>query len=256
MCKEPLFWFFAGIMGIYLYDLLLKITCLIILVISSPKEKRRLANTTFYLLKPKYNLPLAISSFTLWRHYVVFNPDLESKFTAEELKSILLHEVAHLRQHDTWQQFMLHTLRLFWWMQPMYYWFKKELDALNEYVADDFAVQHIGNAKQYAKTLIKAKEMQIQHEKMSLAMAFAKSLFKQRVLRVIDNSQPQTLRTTWVGLAVVIVVFWSTSAVALPFLQQQDITIKQYQVLQQQNESTGKISFCKSCLVEELKKEK
>ena len=254
-CKSPLFYLFLLMIGIFILDHFVKLICLILLTFTSPKEKQYLANTTFYILHPDYKLPLAISSFTLWQHYIVLNPQLEQKFTSEEMEAILLHEIAHLRQRDTWQQFFLYVLRMFWWMQPMYYWIKREFNELNVYVADEFAARHIGNPKFYARTLIKAKELQIQHEEMSLALAFAKNLFKQRVIKVLENPRNCKASTAWGSLALVAVVFWTTSAVALPSLQQQDIHIRQYEVLQQQNLSTGETSFCKSCLIEQLTEE-
>ena len=252
-CKSPVFWFFVVMVFLLLMDLVLKIACLVYLVVKSPRERREMAGTTFYILRPEQKIPLAISSFSLFKHYVIAHPDLETRFSEEEMEAILLHEVAHLQQRDTWQQLFLYCLRMFWWMQPMFYWFKRELDRLNEYVADDFAAQHVGNTKFYAKTLLKAKEQQIQHEQVNLAMCFAQSLLKQRILRLVDK-KPHQQQPNWaIALAFVGVVFWSTSAVALPVLQEHDIAIKQYEVLQEKNSTTGKYEFCRSCIVEELK---
>lgn len=252
-CKQPLFYFFLAMMLLFLVDLILKIACLIFLVIKSPKEKRQLEGTTFYLLRPKQDMPLAISSFSLFHHYIVAHPNLEARFTEEEMEAILLHEVAHLQQRDTWQQLLLYVLRLVWWMQPMYYVFKKEFDHLNEYVADDFAANRVRNPKFYAKTLLKAKEQQIQYKQLNLAMYFAQSLFKQRIVRLVQPTQNSAKPNWAIALAFVGVVFWSTSAIALPILQEQNIAIKQYEVLQKKNSSTGKYEFCKSCIIEELK---
>ena len=252
-CKQPVFWFFVGMMLLFLLDLVLKLACLIFLVVKSPSEKRTLAGTTFYMLRPAQKIPLAISSFSLFRHYIIAHPNWEAGFSEAEMEAILLHEVAHLQQHDTWQQILLYTLRLFWWMQPMYYWFKKEFEHLNEYVADDFAARHVGNAKFYAKTLLKAKERQIQQERLSLAVCFAQSLFKQRILRLVADAPTKNKPSWLLSLALVGIIFWSTSAVALPILQEQDIAIKQYEILQKKNSTTGKYEFCKSCIVEELK---
>lgn len=254
-CKTPVCCFFVLIMGLFLIDLLLKLACLIYLVATSPREQRQLAGTTFYILRPQQKIPLAISSFSLIKHYVIAHPSLEERFSAEEMEAILLHEVAHLQQRDTWQQLLLHSLKLVWWMLPMYYWMKKELNRLNEYVADDFAVQHIGNSKFYAQTLLKAKEQQIQHQQLNLVMYFAQSLLKQRIVRLVKPT-PQHYKPYWtVALLFIGVIFWNTSVVAIPMLQEQDIAIKQYEVLQEKNSVTGQYEFCQSCIAEELKQQ-
>jgi hypothetical protein len=253
-CKNPLFWFFVGMMLLFLMDFVIKLTCLVYLAQTSPKEERTLGGTTFYLLRTKENLPLAISSFSLWKHYILLDASLEANFSEREMEAILLHEVAHLQQRDTWQQMFLSVLKIFWWMQPMYYFFKRELNELNEYVADDFAVKHIGDAKFYARILLKAKEQQTQQESLSLVACFAQGLFKQRILRLV-NTPVSSQKPNWVfSLLLVGVVFWSTSAVALPILQEHTISIQQYEILQEKNYLTGKYEFCKSCILEELSK--
>lgn len=254
-CKNPLFWFFATMMLLFLADFLLKLLALIYLSQTSPREELSLKGTTFYLLRPTQNLPLAISSFSLWKHYILLDVNMEAKFSKQEMEAILLHEVAHLQQRDTWQQMFLSVLKIFWWMQPMYYFLRKELEELNEYVADDFVVKELGDAKFYARILLKAKEQQTQQEALSLVTYFAQSLFKQRILRLV-NVPTSNQKPNWVfSLLLVGVVFWSTSAVALPLLEEHDIALKQYEILQKKNSITGKSEFCKSCILDELKKQ-
>ncbi|MFT5647221.1 MAG: beta-lactamase regulating signal transducer with metallopeptidase domain [Aureispira sp.] len=253
-CKNPLFWFFAGMMLLFLMDFVLKLVCLVYLAKTSPREYQTLKGTNFYLLRPTQKLPLSISSFSLWNNYILLDSNLEANFSEREMEAILLHEVAHLQQRDTWQQMFLSVLKIFWWMQPMFYFFKRELDELNEYVADDFAVKHIGDAKFYARILLKAKENQTQQGALSLVACFAQGLFKQRILRLV-NTPVYNPKPNWVfSLLLVGVVFWSTSAVALPILQEHDHAIKQYEILQEKNSLTGKHEFCKSCILEELSK--
>lgn len=252
-CKSPVFWLFVGMMSLFLVDFILKLCCLFWLVSQSPKEKQYLAGITFYLLRPIQKMPLAISSFTLFRHYIIVHQDLEKNFSEEEVKAILLHEVAHLRQRDTWQQMLFSILKMFWWMQPMFYWFKKELQQLNEFVADDFAAAELGNSKFYAKTLLKAKEQQLHHQQLSFVMCFAQGLFKQRIVRLVATSS-QPPNNNWLAACIFVgLVFWTISAATLPILQVQDINIKQYELLQAKNSLTGQQEFCKSCLIMELK---
>ena len=252
-CKLPVFWFFVSIMLLMFLDLLLKIACLVFLV-KSPKKKRTLGGTTFYILQPEKQLPVPVSSFSLFKHYIIADADFENKFNKQEIEAILLHEIAHLKQRDTWQQILLFVLRIFWWMHPMYYFFRNELNRLNEYVADDFAAEHSGNFRFYAKTLLKAKEQQKKYNQLSLVLCFAQSLFKSRILRLMQKPDNSRIPHFVFALSLVAVIFYSTSSVALPLLHQQDISIKQYEVLKNKNRVTGKIEFCKSCIVEELKR--
>lgn len=255
-CKQPAYCLFLLMVGGLLLYLGFKCLCLLLLARRFPVEKRELAGTTVYLLRATAASPHPISSFTLWRHYILLSENFEQHFSEEELHAILLHEVAHLQQRDTWQQILLELLHTLWWFNPAYYWFKGELNRLNEYVADDFAVAKIGNHRFYAKLLLKAKEQQC-YSKLNLAVYFAQGLFKQRILRLV---QPQEFNPKanaphrWAGsLIMIAAIFWNTSAWALPVLQTQDVAIKQYEILQQKSATTGQHEFCKSCLSDELK---
>lgn len=232
-CKQPVYWLFLGVLALFLLQLCFRWLGLVYLVYNNTakRETYTLAGTTFYLLRPQQALPFPISSFTLWKHYVLLDEEWEAQFSSQELEAILLHEVAHLQQHDTWQQLLLQALQSLWWMHPLYYYLQKELDRLNEYVADDFAAQQLGDVKQYARTLLKAKEQQLQQQKrLSLVLYFAQGLFKQRILRLVEQPQ-QGYQPHWaLTLTVVSLLFWQSSAVALPALQAQDKALQEYEL--------------------------
>lgn len=259
--RQPVIYTFLLLLGLMLLDLGLKLLFLVYLALSSRKEKHNLANTSFYILytTTKQNLP--ISSFTLFRHYIIC-PPLFEQFTAEEQEAILLHEVAHLQQHDTWQQIGLNIAKLFWWMMPMYYFFRRELKQLNEFVADEFAVEKMGNTKKYASILLKAKECQLnlQQASYTLTLTKTKSLLKDRILRLVhrpQNAAQSTVKQSkhlFFSLATAVGLLWTTSIIAAPVLQDQVVAFKQYEVLKKESNKTGKNTFCKDCLIQKLTK--
>ncbi|MCP4440003.1 MAG: hypothetical protein GY810_13745 [Aureispira sp.] len=261
--RQPVIYTFLLILGLMILDLGVKLMFLVYLAMSSRKEKYRLADTNFYILYTSNHQKLPISSFTLFRHYIIC-PPLFEKFTAEEQKAILLHEIAHLQQHDTWQQIGLNIARLFWWMMPMYYFFKKELRSLNEFVADEFAVEKMGNTKKYATILLKAKECQLNLQQASYTLTFAKakSLFKDRILRLVHRPKhtegiaPKKSKHLLFALCTAVGLLWATSVLTAPVLQDQVIAFKQYEVLKMESDQTGKSTFCKDCLIQKLTKRK
>lgn len=231
-CKQPLYWLFLGIMIVLALQLLVRWLSLVYLVYTNrwEREQYELAGTTFYLLRPQQALPLPISSFTLWQHYVLLDKNWEAQFSKEELEAILLHEVAHLQQRDTWQQLLLQGIKTLWWMHPLYYYLQQELDRLNEYVADDFAAQQLGDVKRYARTLLKAKEQQQQQQqRLNLVLYFAQGLFKQRIMRLVAE-RPQHYQPHWLlTLSVLGILFWQSSSIALPALQAEDQALRVYE---------------------------
>lgn len=247
-CKEPFVLLLYGVMALWWIQLLFRIACLWGLVASSRIERRELAGQIVWLLRPPAHWQVAVSSFTLWRSYIVLPETLEARFSARELEAILFHELGHLKQRDTWQQMGLQLLQSVWWMHPLFYAFRKELHQLNEYVADDFAVQYVGNAKWYAKLLVKAKEYQLQQAPtapIQLVLYAVQSLLRQRVVRLVQKPH-RGAPPHWAGaLLVVGLLFWQTSAVTLPILQAQDQALQQYENWRVQEQSP---ELCPSCL--------
>lgn len=259
--RQPVIYAFLLIFALMLLDLGLKLAFLVYLALASKKEKHSLVGTNFYILYTTARQNLPISSFTLFRHYIIC-PPLFEQFTAEEQEAILLHEIAHLQQHDTWQQVGLNIARIFWWMMPMYYFFKKELKHLNEFVADEFAVEKMGNTKKYATILLKAKECQLNLKQASytLTLTKTKSLLKDRILRLVHSPKngehiaQRKSKHLLVSLGAVVGLLWATSMIAAPVLQDQVVAFKQYEILKKESALTGKNTFCKDCLMQKLQK--
>lgn len=251
MSKTPLWWLMCAVMSAFLLQLLFRMSCLIALVRSSQIECRELAGCRIWVLRPSQRWTVAISSFTLLRSYIVLPQGVETQFTEEEFQAILLHELGHLQQRDTWQQLLLQGLRSFWWMHPVFYLLQKELDRLNEYAADDFAVQHVGNAKWYAKLLLKAKEQQLKQAPvvpLQLVLYAVQSMLRQRVTRLVHQPQPRTKVHWGVVLGFVACVFWQTSATALPVLEAQNRALEQYEEQQTQATAEQVEDRCTTCL--------
>lgn len=247
-CKQPVYCLFLGILTLLLVQLCFKWLGLVYLVYNNrlDREERTVAGTTFYLLRPRQQLPFPISSFTLWRHYVLLDASWEEQFSNQELEAIFLHEVAHLKQRDTWQQLLLQGLKALWWMHPLYYYLQKELDHLNEYVADDFAAQQLGDVKRYARTLLKAKEQQLQQQqRLNLVLYFAQGLFKQRIVRLVAQPTPRYQPHWLLTLSILGLLFWQSSTMALPVLQAQDAALQTYEVQQAAQSSPEHV--CPSC---------
>jgi len=73
--------------------------------------------------------------------------------TVDQVRSIVAHEMAHVRRHDqlvNWLQTLFECLLFF---HPAAWWLSGRLRAEREYCCDDVAVGLCGNARQYARAL-------------------------------------------------------------------------------------------------------
>lgn len=259
-CRQPALWVLYIVLGLWLLDTLLKWAFLWHLARTSPKVRYQINGTTFYLLYPSHRY-FPLSAFTLWRHYIVWSPVLE-QFNEQERQLIFLHELGHLRQRDTWAHLFWRGLGLLWWMLPTYYWLRRELNQLNEFVADEFALHH-ANAKQYAHLLIRAKEYQLQQTgKMpAFAFSFAQSILKKRVLHILDyhNKKQQSAKQPRRWLAYLLCIafsFWGICAWLYPVFSKQSADLQEYETLRTENIETGKTAFCKDCLIQQPAEDK
>jgi len=247
--QETAFWkilAFAGL-GIFL-TLLANVLYLNRLILKSRKEKRILSGQSYTILYP--SKPLSVASFRLLDSYIIWQDEMDF-LTKEEQDAILFHEISHIKQFYTWIKIVLNVLNMLWIVNPVYYLIKEDIDRLNEHIADEFAVKKVGNAKAYASLLFKMKTAQ----QASLTQGFKNhsSFFKERIKHILsDKPQKDRLLLNIVNIAFIILCFVITSQKTYPLIDKQIDKLKIYQKLSKHNIETGKTTFCKLCLQEEL----
>ena len=86
-----------------------------------------------------------------WMHLIV----VSRKNLEESGRAILIHELAHIAHHHSWDLLLADVCLLFQWFNPTAWLLKQELRTVHEYEADDMVVQNGINAKDYQTLLIK-----------------------------------------------------------------------------------------------------
>ncbi len=242
--KAPLWWFFSGIVGILILMLLLKMIYLEYLIKTSNHYKKRINGQIYiFLTHPK---SLSPASFQLRKAYIVWNDGLND-LPLNEQEAIIQHEIAHLNNKDTWEHIFLHFIQMGWFINPVYYAVKRELNLINEYLADAFAVQKLGDAKLYAKLLIQMKERQ----QFGLLSQFGQHPFKSRIKAILQPTVSSKFIPLFIGLILTMIV---VSAQIAPYFNAQSIQFEEYCHLQDEYHKSGKKEYCKSCLFEDVKK--
>lgn len=224
-----------GVRLAYLYGLILR----------SRKEEIVLSGERFTILKSDKHT--GAGSFQLFNKYIIWQEDMD-EMNSEERESILWHEVAHIRQRDTWIKIGVNFLQIFWVLNPAFYFIKKELETLSEYLADQYAILKTQcSAKAYALLLLRMTE----RETPALAYAFKRGELKDRIKQILD--QPSRQRIFWriplgLGLASVFVLFTSSTQ---PVIETQVNKLKVYETMSAKQSTTGQNVFCGECLIKE-----
>jgi Zn-dependent protease with chaperone function len=241
---QPIFTRIAfGIGAIVIIILSLKLFQLWQFIHQSKKEIRTIDGKNYTFLITHKNLLAA--SFRLWKSYIIWHPNL-NELSKKEQNAIIQHEIAHLNHKDTWEQIGLTFLQIVWFINPIFYYIKKDLNLINEYLADAFAVQKTGDVKTYANLILKLKA----NQQFGFVHQIAQHPIEARIVQLFEPQPKKSLFPIWlllVGLFMVTTV-WKTA----PLVNNQYTDFEEYCHLQKEYHNSGRQLFCKNCLFEDL----
>jgi beta-lactamase regulating signal transducer with metallopeptidase domain len=150
-------------------------------------------------------VPTAVGFF---RPMVILPAWAIKEFSSEELKSVLIHELAHLRRHDDWTNLAQKILRAVFFFHPAVWWVERQLSLEREMACDDAVLAQTANPHTYAQCLVTMAEKSFLRRGLALAQA-AVSRMRQTSQRVSEILQKDRSRATgvWkpaIGVAVVV----------------------------------------------------
>ena len=144
-------------MGFSLLRLVFQLFYLYRLVNQSQKKQIVVAGKAVcLLLTPK---KLGIGAFWLGKPYVIWQEELSS-LTEVEREAVFRHELSHLHQKNTLEKGVLSLIQCLWFFHPLFYFFRKELALLSEFIADEKAAPLLPSPQAYARLLLRIKEYQ------------------------------------------------------------------------------------------------
>jgi beta-lactamase regulating signal transducer with metallopeptidase domain len=145
------------------------------------------------LISPTLDVPTAIGFL---RPAILIPGWLTELDAAEELKHVLLHELAHLRRWDDWTNVAQKLVKSVLFFHPGVWWIERELSLDREMACDDAVLAQTSSPKIYAQCLARVAAKSFLRRQMALAQA-AVNRMKQlslRVTRILDGNRPQSTR--------------------------------------------------------------
>ena len=127
---------------------------------------------------------------------------------AEELKYILLHELAHLRRRDDWTNLAQKILKALFFFLPSVWWIERRLSLDREMACDDAVLVHSGTPHGYAECLAHVAERSFLRKQIALAQAAVGRVrqLTARVTRILDPERPRASQLWKPAVPVVMVV--------------------------------------------------
>ena len=127
---------------------------------------------------------------------------------AEELKYILLHELAHLSRRDDWTNLAQKILKALLFFLPSVWWIERRLSLDREMACDDAVLVHSGTPAGYAECLAHVAERSFLRKQIALAQAAVGRVrqLTARVTRILDPERPKSTQMWKPAVPVVMVV--------------------------------------------------
>jgi beta-lactamase regulating signal transducer with metallopeptidase domain len=130
--------------------------------------------------------------------------------SADELKGIVLHELAHLRRWDDWTNLAQKFVKALFFFHPAVWWIDSRLALEREIACDDMVLEQTANARTYAASLISVAEKVVAEKmRMGRALALAQSALgrvrevSKRVAQILDSKRSRTTRGWRPALAMI-----------------------------------------------------
>ena len=146
-----------------------------------------------------------------WRRPVVMLPASASDWSAERMRVVLLHELAHARRGDWLLQLAAEALRCAWWFNPLAWLVRARLRRESEHAADDLVLARGVPAATCATHLVElAREVRKHRRTWLPAPAMARpSNLARRVSAMLNprtNRRPMTRFARFGSLGVLVPV--------------------------------------------------
>ena len=154
-----------------------------------------LKRTTGYRRRVRLTMARTISSPVALGLSEICVPELAlSELGAEQQRSMLAHELAHLARRDSLWLAGASLIERFFFFQPLNRLARRELETTAEYLSDEWAMRKTGSAVSLAKCLATVAEW-IQASPLGVpvaGLAERRSLLVSRIARLLDGRLPQS----------------------------------------------------------------
>lgn len=146
--------------------------------------------------------------------------DLLKNYSENEVRGIILHELAHVKRHDLLRSWLVLMVQALHWFNPLAWWVGSRLRAERELICDEMALQNLPgqDRQEYGEALLKTLQRQI---RMAPSPALMPFIFKnteiKHCLAMITSSPSRTrpfTRAALLSLALLASVATFTSATA------------------------------------------
>ncbi len=172
--------------------------------ISSKLNLRRNVN---FLFSPYVNSPL---SFGFLKPVILFPLRITTGLSSEEIKCILIHELAHNLRNDYLCNLFQIVIEALFFYHPGIWWMSGKIRTQREILCDKIVLDNKISEKFYANTLLKLGELQITDFNMAVAAKRSDSELLTRIRHIVNKQDSSSKRKGHplfvVGVVIILMV--------------------------------------------------
>ncbi|HET9181546.1 MAG TPA: M56 family metallopeptidase [Candidatus Angelobacter sp.] len=146
------------------------------------------------LVSNRVQVPTALGFF---KSAVVLPEWMLKEAGSEELKHVVLHELAHLQRHDDWTNLVQKIVKALLFFHPAVWWMDRELSMQREMACDDTVLAQTASPRTYAECLARVAEKSFMRRQIALAQAAVTRMrqLSVRVGRILDPNRAQSTKS-------------------------------------------------------------
>ncbi len=136
--------------------------------------------------------------FGLFRPRIVLPGRVLGDLGAEQIRPIMLHELAHLRRRDLWMNWVQVLLQTIYWFHPLVWLANVRLRREREMIVDDLVLAHMdGKREVYGSSLVRVAKGAMRSRLLApglVGIIEKESTMKRRLKRILGNRSKRSPR--------------------------------------------------------------
>lgn len=133
----------------------------------------------------KINTPIVIGYL---KPVILIPVGMLTGLSAEQLETIIIHELAHIKRHDFIINLIQSILETVFFFNPFIWYLSHLIRREREYCCDDMVIHLHGGTRAYARALAQLEEVRLSKNMFALSLAENKNQLLNRIRRIMEKS--------------------------------------------------------------------
>lgn len=186
-------------------------------VVDDLKKKLSISTTVVVKYTDKVISPAVVG---VLKPVILFPAAMVSQLSVEEVESILIHELAHIKRNDFLINLCVATITTIYYYHPLVWWLNRQIDQERESSCDQYVMDLGYSPFNYAHTLVKLQELNGAPQ-LAMGILSKKNQLLNRINRILLNNYNHSImkrRTIAGAFALIFGLLFSTQLLSGDYL--------------------------------------